>query len=54
MKKLILATLVVIAFFFIIGSIGAFENNIIGFGRLLIQVGISVLVEWFSFKALDK
>ena len=54
MKKLILAVLVVLAFIFAVGSVGAFDNNTIGFGQLIIQVGISVLVEWFSLRALVK
>ncbi len=54
MKKLILATLAIIALTFLIGSVGAFANNTIGFGQLIIQASISVAVEWFSLKALNK
>lgn len=52
-KTLILSTLALIALIFAIGSVGAFDNNTIGFGQLIIQVGIAVLVEWFSLKALN-
>lgn len=53
MKRIILAILTVIAFFFLIGSVGAFEQNTIGFGQLLIQVGISILVEFVALKNIN-
>lgn len=54
MKKLILGTLTVIAFIFLVCSIGAYDNGNITLFRLLIQVGISVFVEWRSLKALNE
>ena len=54
MKKLILASLAALALIFAVGSIGAYDNNTIGFGQLLIQVGISVLVEWFALKSITQ
>ena len=45
--------IVVVALIFAIGSIGAYGNGSIGFGQLLIQVGISFLVEWFALKSLE-
>jgi hypothetical protein len=53
MKKLILATLAFIAFVFVLGSVGAYDNGSIGFLRLILQVGIGVLVEWFTLSHLD-
>lgn len=54
MKKLILVALTVIALILAIGTVGAYDNNTIGFGQLLIQVGIAVAIEWISLKALNK
>ena len=54
MKKLVLLTLTVFALFLFIGSIGAYDNNSIGFGQLLIQSAIAVAIEWFSLKSLTK
>ena len=54
MKKFILAILAVIGFIFFVGSIGAYDNNTIGFGQCLIQVGIAIVVEFFTLKALNK
>ena len=54
MKRFILVTLTIFAVIFAIGSVGAYDNNNIGFGQLLIQVGISILVEWFSLATLNK
>ena len=54
MKKLIPIILAVIAFIVAIGSVGAFEANTIGFGQLLIQVGIAGITEFLSLRALTK
>lgn len=52
MKKLIPLILIASALIFAVGSVGAYDNGTIGFGQFLIQAGISILVEWLSFKAL--
>ena len=52
MKNTILATIAFIAFAFALGSVGAYANDTIGFGQLLLQVGISVLVARFAVKPL--
>lgn len=54
MKNFILVGIAFIAFIFAVGSVGAYDNNTIGFGQFIIQVGIAILVEWFSLKKLDK
>lgn len=54
MKRFILVTLTILAVIFAIGSIGAYDKDTIGFGQLIIQVGIAVLIEWFCLKNLDK
>ena len=53
-KKLILVTLTVIAFIVVVGSVGAYETNSIGFGQCLIQVGIASITEFLSLRALTK
>lgn len=53
MKKLILATLALIAFAFALGSVGACTNGNIGFGRTALQVGIAVLVECITLSHID-
>ena len=53
MKIFILAMLSVSALFFLIGSLCAWGEGNIGFGQLLIQVAISIIVEWFSLKKMD-
>lgn len=54
MKQLILVALTVIALIVAIGSVGAYDNNTIGFGQLIIQVGIAVAIEFLALRALDK
>lgn len=54
MKKLALVILAVIGFIFFVGSLGAYDNNTIGFGQCLIQVGITIAVEYFTLKSLNK
>lgn len=54
MKKLILVALMALALIFLVGSVGAFENDNIGFGQLFIQSAISILVEWIALKSLEK
>lgn len=54
MKKLILVALTALALIFLVGSVGAFENDNIGFGQCFIQCGVSILVEWFALKSLAK
>ena len=54
MKKLILGTLATLSFFLLIGSVGAYDNNTIGFWQMLIQAGIAVAIECLSLKALNK
>lgn len=54
MKRIFLLILVALSLIFLIGSIGAFEANNIGFGQLFIQAAIATLVEWLSLKALAK
>lgn len=54
MKNIALVSLTVIALIFAIGSIGAYDNNTIGFAQLIIQVGIAIAVEWICLKKLNK
>lgn len=54
MKHLILVTLIILAPIFLIGTVGAFEADNIGFGQCIIQGGLSVLTMWISMKALGK
>ena len=54
MKKLILLATAIVAFFFLVGSMGAYDNNTIGFGQMLIQAVIAVAIEYFSLKALNE
>ena len=54
MKKLILAAIATIAFIFAVGSIGAYDNNTIGFGQLILQCAIAIAVEWLTLKSLNK
>lgn len=53
MKNLILGLLCVASLVFIIGSVGAWDNGSIGFGRLLIQVAIGGIIEWISLSNID-
>lgn len=54
MKKLILATLAILALVFVLGSVGAYENGTIGFGQMLIQAGLAVAVEWLTLSHIDR
>ena len=54
MKKLILVSLTVFALILAFGSIGAYDNNTIGFGQLVIQMGIATLIGWLSLRKLNK
>lgn len=54
MKKLFFGCLCVAAFIFVIGSVGALDNNSITFLQCAIQVAIGVTVEWFALKNMDK
>jgi hypothetical protein len=45
MKKVLIA---LIAFIFILGSVGAYDNNTIGFGQFIIHISISVLIIWIA------
>ena len=54
MKKLILVALAAIALIVAIGSIGAYDNNTIGFGQFIIQMGIASITEFLSLRALTK
>lgn len=54
MKKLILATLTILALIFAIGSTCAWSNGDIGFLRCVIQVAISVSIEWFALKKMTE
>jgi hypothetical protein len=53
MKRIIYAILSLIAFVFALGSMGAYANESIGFGQLILQVGISFLVAWYTLSHLD-
>lgn len=53
MKKLILAVVSVAAFFFIVGSVGALENNGISMLQCIIQCAIGATAEWFSLKNME-
>jgi hypothetical protein len=52
-KKLILAVVSVAAFFFIVGSVGALENNGISMLQCIIQCAIGATAEWFSLKNME-
>ena len=52
MKNLVLVSLIILAPVFIIGSVGAFEANNIGFGQCFIQSAIATIVGWASIKLL--
>lgn len=54
MKKLILVALIILAPIFLIGSVGAFEAENIGFGQCVIQSVIAIAIEWLSLRALSK
>lgn len=54
MKKLILAIITVIAFFFVLGSVGALENNTIGLAQCAIQCLIAAGIEAISMKYLEE
>ena len=54
MKPFILSTLAFLSIIFVVGSVGAYQNNTIGFGQLILQVGIAALIEWLSLKSLSK
>lgn len=53
MKNTIFATLTILAFICVLGSVGAYDHGNIGFLRFIVQVGISVLVAWFAVRKLD-
>ena len=50
MKKIILVLIAFIALVFVLGSVGAYDNGSIGFGQLILQVGISALVAWIALR----
>lgn len=54
MKKLILALVTAIAFFFAVGSAGALETGTIGFGQCIIQCVISAAVIAIAFKHMEE
>lgn len=54
MKKLILALISVAAFIFIVGSIGALDNNNITALRCLIQCAIGGCIEWLALRKINK
>ena len=53
MKKLILGLVSVLALIFVIGSACAWSDGGIGFGQMLIQAAIGVVVEWFALKGIN-
>lgn len=54
MKRIFLTITIVFSLIFLIGSVGAFEANNIGFGQMFIQGCIAILVEWLAIKSLAK
>ena len=52
--KLALATIAILALGFAVGSICACNAGNIGFIRCLLQVAISVCVEWFALKNMEE
>lgn len=53
MKRIILALIATLALILALGSMGAYANDTIGLGRLAIQLGIAVLVEWLTLSRLN-
>jgi hypothetical protein len=53
MKKLILAIITVIAFFFVLGSAGALENETITMFQCVVQCMIAAIVEAIALKYLE-
>ena len=54
MKRLILVALIILAPIFLIGSVGAFEAENIGFGQCFIQSIVAIAVEYLAIKALSR
>lgn len=54
MKNLISALIVAIAFIFVLGSVGAFDNGSIGFGQFFLQASIGLLVTWLTLHITTK
>ena len=54
MKKLISAFVAFIAFIFVLGSVGAYDNGSINFLQFFFQASIGVLVVWIAFQIMNK
>jgi hypothetical protein len=50
MKNFILGILCIASFVLVVGSIGAWDNGVIGFGQFLIQAVIGIGTAWISLK----
>lgn len=53
MKRIIRIAIFALALIFALGSVGAYEVGNIGFGQLLLQVGISALAMWLAVRKCD-
>lgn len=54
MKRFMLVLLAVLSLVFLVGTIGAFDANNIGFGQCFLQSIIAIAVDYLALYALSK
>ena len=54
MKKLILIALAVIAFFALVGTVGAYDRGNIGLLQTILQSAVCIAIEWIVLSRYDR